>query len=112
MIEATPAQPAEQSAAAGLLPGAARRQHRDGVGLDVVDVVERAQMGDQLVFVARRQQRGQQDDVRHACRQRRHRGVAGVDHRHFDPGVLLENGAKQRPLAGVGFERKDERHAV
>ena len=71
---------AEQAAAAPLLHVRRRRcELRNGVRLDVLRAGERAQVGDELLLVARREKRGQQDDVGDAGRQRRDRGVARVD---------------------------------
>lgn len=57
------AKASEQPAARRLWLERLRREHRDAMRLDVVDVLERAEVCDQLLLVARREQRGQQDDV-------------------------------------------------
>jgi hypothetical protein len=70
---------AEQTALGRGLGGPRRRQQWNGVRLQVLGGAEPSQVRDQLVFVARRHQRRQQDHIRYLLIDRRDRGIARLD---------------------------------
>ena len=66
----------EPAARLRLFVGPGRRQQWNRVRLNVSRPVERAQIREELFFVARRQERGDEDDVRDARHQRGYGGIA------------------------------------
>jgi hypothetical protein len=105
-----PTETSEEAAAAPLFDREGPRQHRDRVRLDVGHAIMGAQVRDQLVFVARRHERGEQDDVRYACIQRRHGGIPRVDDLDLRVDLRLDEIPQQGGLTRIGFEREDQRH--
>lgn len=99
---------AEQTAARRGLVLRRRREHRQGVRLDVVGPFERAKVRDQFLFVARREQRGKKNDVRDAGRERRHRRIPGIDDRDLGPDLLLDERLQHVGLSRIRFDREDE----
>ena len=85
---------------------------RNGVGLHVLGAVDASQVRDDLRFVARRQQRGQQDDVGHLRVDRRHGRIARVDD---DQSAWTRSRIIRLRIAGlpdVRFEGKDRGHVI
>ena len=72
-------------------------------------VRQRAQVVDELLFVARRQQRGQQDYVRHARGDRRDRRVAGVDEHQIGAHLFTDDALENAGLPDVRLDREYER---
>ena len=79
------------------------------MGLDVLRARQRAQVGDELLFVARRQQRGQEDDVRDPGVQRRNRGVAGIDDDEIGAYLLANDPLEDGRLAVIRLDCEDQR---
>ena len=76
----------------------------------MLEAFEGSQVGDEIFFVARREQGRQQDDVRHAHRERGNCGIAGIDDGEFRVQVARDELAKNRCLPMVWFDRENERH--
>ena len=76
--------------------------------LDVLRAGERAQMRHHLVLVARRQQGGQQDDVRHTRAQGSNRCVARVDDDQFGAHALVDDPREHGGLTLVWHDGQDE----
>ena len=89
-----------------------RGQLRNGVGLDVLRAGQRAQIGDELLLVARRQQRGEQDDVGNAGAERRDRGVARIDEDEIGADLLADDPLEDGGLAVIRFDCEDERQGL
>ena len=89
-----------------------RGELRDGVRLDVVRAGERAQVADELLFVARRQQRGEEDDVGNPGRQRRDGGVARIDQDEVRADLFANDALEDGGLAVVRLDREDERQCL
>ena len=88
------------------------RELRNGVGLQMVRVIERAQVRDQLVLVARRHQRAQQQDIGDRGAHRVHRGLARIDDgdvgQDFLPDDALDDGGL--PEVRLDGEHEGLRH--
>ena len=80
--------------------------------LDVLRAGERAQVGDQLLLVARRQQRREQDDVGNPGRQRRDGRVARIDEDEIRADLLANDALEDGGLAVVRLDREDERQGL
>ena len=85
-----------------------RGELRDRVGLEVAGLVERLQMGDEMVFVSRRQQGAEQQDVRHGRAHRLDRRVERVDDRDVCECLLPDDAFDDGGLAEVRLDRQDE----
>ena len=105
-------EPPEQTAGRGLFRWCRAGQHRHGVRLHVLDVLEGPQVPDQLVFVARRHQRGEQQDVGHARRDSGDRPIARVHDLDLGMHFGLDELPQQRGLAWIRFEREYQRHVL
>jgi hypothetical protein len=106
-----PAELAKEAPASGAAAGGARREARDGVCLQVLGPLEPAEMRDELLFVARGEQRVHQQDV----------GDLGVDgprglltgvHEHQVRAHEAADDVRQDvSLPGIGFDCQYERHS-
>ena len=92
-----------------LVVGGGGRELRNGVRLNVVRPFERAQVPEELLLVARREQRGDEDDVRDAGRQRGKRRVARVDEDQLRADLLLDDALEDAGLTQVRLDREYER---
>ena len=77
--------------------------------LQVLGVAQRPQVRDELVLVARRQERAQQQHVRHRRADRLERRVARVHDRDVGEHLLADDALDDRGLEDVGFDRENER---
>ncbi len=89
-----------------------RGELRNGVRLDVMRAGERAQVSDQLLFVARRQERGEQDDVGNPGRQLGDGRVARVDEDQLRADQFPDNALEDSGLAVVRLDREHERQGL
>ena len=71
---------------------------------------EPPQVRDQLVFVARRHQRRQQDHIGYLLIDRRNRGIARLDEDQLGLDQLADDALEDAALADVGFDCENERH--
>ena len=101
---------AEQAALGRGLRGPRRGQQWNGVRLQVLGGAEPPQVRDQLVFVARRHQRRQQDHIRYLLIDRRNRGIARLDEDQLGLDQLADDALEDAALADVGFDCENERH--
>ena len=69
-------------------------------------------MCDQLVFIARREQRAQQQHVGNARADRIERGIAGVHDDHVRADLVPDYPLDDGRLAQVGFDRENNRHQL
>jgi hypothetical protein len=86
-----------------------RGELRDRVRLQVFRVAPRPEVRDQLVLVARRQQRAQEEDVGNRRPHGVERGVARVDDRDVGHHFLADDALDDRGLAVIRFDRENER---
>jgi hypothetical protein len=81
------------------------------VGLNVVRSGHGPQAREELLFVTRREQRGEEDDVGYLLGDGGERRVARVHHRKVRPAhVLADDALERRRLTMIRFEGEDERH--
>jgi hypothetical protein len=80
------------------------------VCLHVVRIGEGPQVRDHLVLVARRQERREQEDIGHACRERRNGGVARVDNDELSHDPFLDHAREDRCLPLIGLNCQYECH--
>ena len=73
---------------------------------------ERAQVGDELLLVARREQRGEEDDVGDPRGQRRHRRVARIDQDEIRADLLANDALEDGGLTVVRLDSEDERQGL
>ena len=73
---------------------------------------QRAQVGDELLFVARRQERREQDDVWNPGRQRRDGGVTRVDEDQVRVDLLANDALENGGLTVVRLDCEDERQGL
>ena len=73
---------------------------------------ERAQIGDELLFVARRQERREQDDVRDPGRQRRDGRVPRIDEDEIRADQFANDALEDGGLAVVRLDREHERQGL
>ncbi len=78
------------------------------MGLDVIRARQGPEVRHHLVFIAGREQGGQEDDVRHARAERRDRGVPRVDDHEVGLDALPDDPREERGLLLVGFDREDQ----
>jgi hypothetical protein len=86
------------TAVAILAPGG---QLRNRVELQMVGAVERTQVRDQFFLIARREERGDQNDVRDGRVDRRNGGVARIDEHQIRVDLVLDDALEDRPLPDV-----------
>ena len=77
------------------------------MGLQVPGPVERAEMRDQLVFVARRQQRRHQDDVGDLLVDRGDGRIARLDQQQVGAHELAHDAREDGALTNVGLDCED-----
>ncbi len=85
---------------------------RNGVRLDVMRAGERAEVGDQFLLVARRQQRREEDDVGNPGRQRGDGRVARVDQDEVRADQFPNDALEDGGLAVVRLDREHERQGL
>jgi hypothetical protein len=102
---------AEQAGARfGLNVGRRGRQLRDRMGLYVMGARKRAQVSEQLLLVAGRQQRSEQDHVRNASRDGGERRILGVYDDEVGAHVLANDPLQNGCLPDVGLDDQNQRH--
>ena len=73
---------------------------------------ERAQVRNDLAFIARREQRGEQNDVGDARIDGGNRGVARLDEDELRVDTIADHAFEDRGLAQIGLQGKNERSVV
>ena len=87
-------------------------EQRDGERLEVLGAVEMAQLIRELLLVARREQRRDEDDVGHTLGDRGDGAVLGIGEHEVRAHPVAHDLPENRRLFRVGLERQDERHAA
>ena len=99
-----------KEAAAGRLLNATARELRDRVGLQVLGAGQRAKVGDELLFVARRQQRGDENDIRQWASIAADCRLARFDQDQIRANLFADDALEDSRLFQIRLDRENQRH--
>ncbi len=76
----------------------------------MLGALERSEVGEQLFFVARRDQQRDEDQIRDAFGDRRHGGIPRVDEHELRAHLFADHPLEHSRLAVVGLDGEYESH--